>query len=639
MPPLPGRTDETPPSSEGPLVTVIVPVFDCRNWIGRALGSVFGQSLPAASIEVIAVDDGSTDGSAAELDRLAAAHPNLTVVHQPNSGGPGGPRNVGLDRARGEYVFFLDADDHLAPRALERMCAMADEHGTDVVIGRYAGVGRRVPHFPRTVARTDVLAADPFVYGTLSPLKLFRRSLIERLSLRFEAGLASHEDQLFTARAYFGADGISVYADEDCYHWVDREDGTSVLQTGGARAETYFPAIERVMRFVADHTEPGAARDRLLARHFRYEVFSRLGHPYPEMSPAEKAATRAGAHTLLKTWFTPGVEAHFGARGRLLAHCVLHGLDDELERIVPFGLDGSQIPITVEGDRVHALYPGFREGRIPDDRYRLPRLPDLRSDLTAVSWHGGRLRIDAEAAIPGLAADAQTAELVLSRRDGDDEHRVPLPASIDFSSFASGHWDANVAVRAGALTVRRRLTSDRTIDLPACRLARIAGGRPVVTPYRAPRGDGLAIEVGGGRPAVTVTEADWIGRRTLSLHASFPSADPSGGTWTACAVLTRRGSGSTHTFPLAVSHGGDDLRVSGELDLRSLDAGRWDVAFEIGAGHGVVTVRAPAPARLPQSRVWGNVRIAPYRTVHGNLSLTLTHVTWGRRVRELLPPR
>src|SRR5690242_17952923 len=115
-----------------------MPVYNGLATLGRALGSVFAQTL--GGIEIIVVDDGSTDGSAAELDRLAASHDNLVVIHQPNSGGPGGPRNTGLARARGEYLFFLDADDWLGPEALERMAALADEHGTDIVLGKTVGV-------------------------------------------------------------------------------------------------------------------------------------------------------------------------------------------------------------------------------------------------------------------------------------------------------------------------------------------------------------------------------------------------------------------------------------------------------------------------------------------------------------------
>ncbi|MGW3630614.1 glycosyltransferase family 2 protein, partial [Streptomyces sp. NPDC005122] len=100
-------------------------------YVTRTISSVAEQTIGTERLEVIVVDDGSTDGTAAELDRLAGVHPGLLrVVRQENSGGPAAPRNAGLDLARGEFVFFLDADDHLGPEALERMVAMAEENGT-----------------------------------------------------------------------------------------------------------------------------------------------------------------------------------------------------------------------------------------------------------------------------------------------------------------------------------------------------------------------------------------------------------------------------------------------------------------------------------------------------------------------------
>src|ERR1051326_9149941 len=96
-----------------PDVTVIVAVYNAGPYLHRCLRSLAGQTLDADRLEIIAVDDGSTDGSGAVLDRFAAAHPGrLTVLHQANSGGPAGPNNRALDLATGRYVFFLGADDY-----------------------------------------------------------------------------------------------------------------------------------------------------------------------------------------------------------------------------------------------------------------------------------------------------------------------------------------------------------------------------------------------------------------------------------------------------------------------------------------------------------------------------------------------
>ncbi|MFD0539826.1 glycosyltransferase family 2 protein [Actinomadura luteofluorescens] len=292
-----------------PLVSVIIPVYQCRDTVGGALESVFAQSLPAEQVEVIAVDDGSTDGGGELLDELARAHDRLTVVHQPNSGGAGAPRNRGLELASGTFVFFLDADDRLGPEALERMTAMAERNGTDIVLGKQVGTGgRKAPKvFDRSVERTHVLDPGSDLFGRMSmaALQLFRRSLVERAGLRFTEGLVAHEDQLFTAGAYLNAGGVSVLADYDCYYWAAREDGSSATQGAGAPPADLYAIIGRAMRQVADHTEPGETRERLNRRYLRLEVFGRLDRLYLDSSPDDRKVTLTGCRELLEEWYTP----------------------------------------------------------------------------------------------------------------------------------------------------------------------------------------------------------------------------------------------------------------------------------------------------------------------------------------------
>jgi len=133
------------PEVSAPDVTVVVAVYNTMPYLETCLTSLVEQSIGQSRVQVVAVDDGSTDGSAEVLDRFAASYPSVfTVVHQPNSGGPAQPSNKALDLATGRYVYFLGADDHLGPEALERMVGFADEHGSDVVIGKMVGVNGRV---------------------------------------------------------------------------------------------------------------------------------------------------------------------------------------------------------------------------------------------------------------------------------------------------------------------------------------------------------------------------------------------------------------------------------------------------------------------------------------------------------------
>lgn len=126
-----------------PDVTVVVGAYEAMPYLIRCLESVETQTIGADRIEIVAVDDGSTDGTGEYLEEFAARSKVPTrVIRQKNSGGPSGPRNVGLGLARGRYVFFLDADDYFGDEALERMVTMADRAGTDVVLGKVVGVNR-----------------------------------------------------------------------------------------------------------------------------------------------------------------------------------------------------------------------------------------------------------------------------------------------------------------------------------------------------------------------------------------------------------------------------------------------------------------------------------------------------------------
>ena len=195
------RMDDAAPTNR-PLVSIIIPVYNVEDYVRHTLDSVLNQGLGLGQIEVIAVDDGSTDDSGRILDAYAAQYDYFVVRHQENSGGPGGPRNRGIEIASGKYLFFLDADDELTENALRDLVRVAESEGSDVVLGKGEGVNGRVvpgPVFRATKLDADLI--DDSVYRTLSPWKLFRHSLIESKQIRFSETMRIGEDQPFVARA------------------------------------------------------------------------------------------------------------------------------------------------------------------------------------------------------------------------------------------------------------------------------------------------------------------------------------------------------------------------------------------------------------------------------------------------------
>ncbi|MGW0227195.1 glycosyltransferase family 2 protein [Actinopolymorpha singaporensis] len=263
----------------GVKVSVVVPVFNGGEWLEECTESVLAQTMPRGDYEVVFVDDGSTDATPRVLDALAEREQVVRAVHLPRSGGPGGPRNAGVEQAEGEYVYFLDHDDRLAPRALERMYAMATRCDSDIVVGKVVGHGGRgVPKsmFAASRDRADILADH--LLGFLTPHKLFRRSFLRRHGLRFEEGPAWLEDHRFVVEAYFLAGTISVLADEVCCHWMKR-DGRAHYSARRFDPEAYYRALRQILDIVDAHAEPGAERDQMYAYWYHSKMLRLLTWP------------------------------------------------------------------------------------------------------------------------------------------------------------------------------------------------------------------------------------------------------------------------------------------------------------------------------------------------------------------------
>jgi poly(ribitol-phosphate) beta-N-acetylglucosaminyltransferase len=184
-----GAEAPSPPTGAAVKVSVVVPVYNPGEHLEILVTSLRRQSMPGADFEVLFVDDGSTDGTGALLDRLADEVAGFQVIHIPNSGWPGKPRNVGLDAAVGEYVYFVDNDDALGDEALARMYRYATENGSDVVVGREIrrNVRRHVVGLFTENRPQAKLGVDPLL-AYLTPHKMFRRTFLLEHGLRFPEG-------------------------------------------------------------------------------------------------------------------------------------------------------------------------------------------------------------------------------------------------------------------------------------------------------------------------------------------------------------------------------------------------------------------------------------------------------------------
>ena len=113
-----------------PVVSVIIPVYNVEKYLEECIDSVLAQTYQ--NIEIILVDDGSTDSSGLICDRYAEKNTNISVIHQKNSG-LSAARNSGLNKANGDYIYFLDSDDYISADAIEKLFSIAENDKSDIV--------------------------------------------------------------------------------------------------------------------------------------------------------------------------------------------------------------------------------------------------------------------------------------------------------------------------------------------------------------------------------------------------------------------------------------------------------------------------------------------------------------------------
>jgi len=199
--------------SAKPRFTVIVPVYNCRQYLEECLDSVRTQNL--VDIEIILVDDGSTDGSASLMHTLAAGDERIVVLALDHNQGVSVARNLALDNARGEYICFLDADDYWSDRnMLAELYRQAFADQADILrfgINKLGANGEVLfTSVDRQSTRINLATRYDWKFSYTTVTHVIRRELIEQYQLRFEPGLSMGEDALFNIGMYCHARRLSV---------------------------------------------------------------------------------------------------------------------------------------------------------------------------------------------------------------------------------------------------------------------------------------------------------------------------------------------------------------------------------------------------------------------------------------------
>ncbi len=223
------------PESEKPAVSVIVPVYNVEPWLRRCIDSIIHQTL--RNIEIILVDDGSTDGSGAICDEYAAMDARIRVVHQENAG-LSEARNAGIDRARADYLMFVDSDDWVEPDFCRIPYGIAREQQADLVMFQFRrirnGKERKRRYSIKDGLKTQEEALNIFLTGAgiTAWSKLYQRELFR--SNRYPQGMV-FEDVILTPVLLHEANRI-FYSSAVLYNQEYREGSiTADLSDSSAR--------------------------------------------------------------------------------------------------------------------------------------------------------------------------------------------------------------------------------------------------------------------------------------------------------------------------------------------------------------------------------------------------------------------
>lgn len=208
------------------LISVIVPAYNAVGWLARCVDSVLGQTY--ANVEIVIVDDGSSDGTARIADACAAADPRVRAVHQSNKG-LSGARNTGIEHARGDKLYFLDSDDFIDSDHLETLARAMAETGAPMVVGGITEVDEAGTLLSSVLVEPCVVDEkgywDSFEAGCLrgqyneyiiSCGKLFDKSIFD--IERFDEGKI-HEDEIIVHRLVSRA-GRVAFANTAGYNYV-----------------------------------------------------------------------------------------------------------------------------------------------------------------------------------------------------------------------------------------------------------------------------------------------------------------------------------------------------------------------------------------------------------------------------------
>ena len=309
-----------------PLISVIIPVYNVEPYLEKCLTSILAQTYP--NFEVLAINDGSTDGSAAILEAFAAKDDRLHVFTQKNSG-VSAARNLGLDHAVGELITFMDSDDWVEPEFLQTLYTCLTKYEADISVCniRYiyadGSFGKRTPEIPEEAvvdtrgAYADLMLEKKFrchVYNKLFKAELFSAVRFPELRL--------HEDTYIMPSLFCLAKRVA-YTPFFGYFYLQRRSG-SLLNTGFN--ENRFRIFEAIDHAGEPARELGLETEhRAFAWNCAVSMCNYLVNSYAALTRTQKKDYCARVRKALRAYGSPKGNPYISKVTRfrlfLISHC------------------------------------------------------------------------------------------------------------------------------------------------------------------------------------------------------------------------------------------------------------------------------------------------------------------------------
>lgn len=543
-----------------PALTVVMPVYNVAEYLPEALDSVLGQSF--TDLELITVDDGSTDDSLQILRDRSLLDGRLRVLTQPNAG-QGAARNRGVTHARGEFLTFVDSDDVVPRTAYEHMIGSLRLSGSDFNVGSVVRLqdGRTFnTSWVRTVHWSDQLrvSLESFpeaMHDIICCNRMFRTSFWREQVGDFETGHA-YEDHLPLLRAYVRADSFDVLA-EVTYHWRVRRSSTGQQKSRTGNLRDRILVKQQADTFLRAEATP-YIHALWVARVLEVDF-----PPFVQMARTANAEYRDLVSRTMRSFLdmaTPASLARVRVINKVRSRLAAAGEWEQLEAAEAYFRDVGSLPPTrmvdghIEADLPRS--PGFLTGLDGAVLRMAPHECQFQGVIGRLEWTGGGLNLVGWAGPRGVSvtrAARHRAWLV------DEDQRIELPTrtistpaanwssnqqyadrSTGFSAFVAfsemprkeTSWWVEVELEQSGLVVSGPLAfreAESGVGVPKAWEVELAGEpAQIQVGWTKPRG--LRIEVcldhpsiDPGRAVAEVRSIDFSGeQRTLSLTVDHP---------------------------------------------------------------------------------------------------------------------